>query len=158
MSSTAEPFDFLLVLALLVLAWQSLRASDLFSGIVLFMLFGLLTALAWVRLSAPDIALAEAAIGAGLTGALFLGALGRMEEHDPDVALEKIGTVGPLSHGLLIIALSTPVSLANERFILWADFGGEFASLPSGWVVSDGNSDGSLWTPWDFGAPRHHAP
>lgn len=43
-----------------------------------FIAFGLLMALAWVRLQAPDVALAEAAIGAGLTGALLLAALSRL--------------------------------------------------------------------------------
>ena len=56
--------------------------------------------------------------------------------------------------GLLIIALAGPVSAANERFILWEEFGGEFSSLPPGWAVNDANSDGFLWTPWDFGAAR----
>jgi uncharacterized MnhB-related membrane protein len=37
-------------------------------------------ALAWVRLAAPDVALAEAAIGAGLTGALLMAALARLRE------------------------------------------------------------------------------
>jgi energy-converting hydrogenase B subunit D len=44
----------------------------------MFIVFGLLMALAWARLDAPDIALAEAAIGAGLTGALLLDALGAL--------------------------------------------------------------------------------
>ncbi|MDQ3960682.1 MAG: DUF4040 domain-containing protein, partial [Pseudomonadota bacterium] len=35
-------------------------------------------ALAWVRLEAPDVALAEAAIDAGFTGALLLDALGHL--------------------------------------------------------------------------------
>ena len=39
---------------------------------VLFVVFGLLMTLAWVGLNAPDIALAEAAIGTGLTGILML--------------------------------------------------------------------------------------
>jgi uncharacterized MnhB-related membrane protein len=72
-------FDALLGLALLWLAWRSLESPDLFAAIVLFIAFGLLMALAWVRLEAPDIALAEAAIGAGLTGALLLAALARLE-------------------------------------------------------------------------------
>jgi energy-converting hydrogenase B subunit D len=46
--------------------------------VVQFIVFGLLMALAWARLQAPDIALAEAAIGAGLTGALLLDALGTL--------------------------------------------------------------------------------
>jgi multisubunit Na+/H+ antiporter MnhB subunit len=84
-------FDLALVLTLVVVAWQVLFTRALFKGIVLFIAFGLLTSLAWVRLSAPDIALAEAAIGSGITGALLLSALGRMrrmerrwvEEEDP---------------------------------------------------------------------------
>jgi multisubunit Na+/H+ antiporter MnhB subunit len=41
------------------------------------MAFGLVLAVAWGRLLAPDVALAEAAIGAGLTGALLLAAAHR---------------------------------------------------------------------------------
>jgi uncharacterized MnhB-related membrane protein len=71
-------FDALLVGALLWLAVELLATADLFKAIVLFILFGLLMALAWGRLLAPDIALAEAAIGAGLTGALLLSTLARI--------------------------------------------------------------------------------
>ena len=73
-------FDGTLVLALLWLAWRALSSPDLFTAIVLFIAFGLMMALAWVRLQAPDIALAEAAIGAGLTGALLLAALARLND------------------------------------------------------------------------------
>ena len=52
-------------------AWRTLAAPRLDRAIVLFIAFGLLMALAWARLAAPDIGLAEAAIGAGLTGALL---------------------------------------------------------------------------------------
>ena len=72
-------FDSVLATALLWLAWQALASTELFRGVVLFIAFGLLMALAWVRLEAPDVALAEAAIGAGLTGALLLTALSRLE-------------------------------------------------------------------------------
>lgn len=72
-------FDAVLGFALLWLAWLALTSTDLFKAIVLFIAFGLLMALAWVRLDAPDIALAEAAIGAGLTGALLLSALARLK-------------------------------------------------------------------------------
>jgi multisubunit Na+/H+ antiporter MnhB subunit len=74
-------FDILLSVSLLLLAWHSLSARDLFHGVVLFVMFGLFVAITWLRLHAPDIALAEVAIGAGLTGALFLGTLGRMESN-----------------------------------------------------------------------------
>lgn len=73
-------FDAVLGVTLLWLAWRALASPDLFKGIVLFISFGLLMALAWVRLDAPDVALAEAAIGAGLTGALLLVALSKLND------------------------------------------------------------------------------
>lgn len=71
-------FDIILCLTLVWLAWHVLTSQDLFKAVVLFISFGLLMALGWVRLQAPDVALAEAAIGSGLTGALFLSALRRL--------------------------------------------------------------------------------
>ena len=70
--------DVLLALGIVGLALGALQARDLFTGVVLFVGMGLLMALAWVRLSAPDLALAEAAIGAGLAGALLLAAARRL--------------------------------------------------------------------------------
>lgn len=77
MNLARAAFDLVLISALIALAWQTLASRDLFRAVVLFISFGLLLALAWVRLDAPDVALAEAAIGAGITGALMLAALGR---------------------------------------------------------------------------------
>jgi energy-converting hydrogenase B subunit D len=72
-------FDLIVAVALVALAWRVVTGADLFTVIVLFIVFGLVMALAWVRLDAPDIALAEAAIGAGLTGALLLDAVAQIE-------------------------------------------------------------------------------
>ncbi len=65
-------FDLVLIGAIVWLAWAALAARDGFEMIVLFMVLGLFVALAWVRLQAPDVALAEAAVGSGITGALLL--------------------------------------------------------------------------------------
>ena len=75
---TTLVFDLLLVIALLWSAVRTLISKDLFLAVILFIVFGLLMALAWARLSAPDIALAEAAIGAGITGALLLDTVGHL--------------------------------------------------------------------------------
>jgi energy-converting hydrogenase B subunit D len=72
--------DLLLGLTLVWLAWRILTLDALFEEAVLFIVFGLVMALVWVRLGAPDIALAEAAIGAGLTGALVLDAVGQVSD------------------------------------------------------------------------------
>jgi uncharacterized MnhB-related membrane protein len=68
-------FDLLLMVAMLGLAGAAIFSRDLFRSVILFMVFGLLLALSWARLLAPDIAITEAALGAGLTGALLLNAL-----------------------------------------------------------------------------------
>ena len=88
----AIAFDGVLALVLLVLAWQLLRSPNLFKAIVLFISFGLMLSLAWVRLKAVDIALAEAAIGAGLTGALFLTALERLKRNNQKDRQEEDGS------------------------------------------------------------------
>jgi uncharacterized MnhB-related membrane protein len=70
--------DLMIGLALVVVAWAALHSSELFRGVIFYIVFGMLIALGWVRLGSPDIALAEAAIGAGLTGALLLDAVRQM--------------------------------------------------------------------------------
>jgi len=72
--------DGLIGIGLLWLAWRALFCPELFKAIVLFIAFGLLMTLAWVRLKAPDVALAEVAIGAGLTGALLLSAWAKLRD------------------------------------------------------------------------------
>lgn len=74
--------DGLLALFLIALAWKSLVTPDLYRAIIFFMVFGLVMSMAWARLAAPDIALAEAAIGAGLTGALLLSTLDGLESRE----------------------------------------------------------------------------
>ena len=74
-------FDLVLPATLLWLGWSTLASKDLFRSVVLFIAFSLLLALAWARLEAPDVALAEAAIGAGVTGSLLLVTLSRLESH-----------------------------------------------------------------------------
>ena len=76
---TEQLFNAAMALALLALGWRALATRDLFRGVVLFIVFGLVMAVAWARLAAPDVALAEAAVGAGITGALLLDTLGRVD-------------------------------------------------------------------------------
>jgi uncharacterized MnhB-related membrane protein len=67
---------------MLWLAWRSVSEHDLFRAAINFIALGLVLAIAWFRLSAPDLALAEAAVGSGLTGALLLVALRRWRDRD----------------------------------------------------------------------------
>lgn len=74
-------FDVLLAAVVLALAWMALSSTDRRRGVIFFIGFGLVLALVWARLKAPDVALAEAAIGAGLSGALLLAAA---SDSDPE--------------------------------------------------------------------------
>jgi len=69
-------FDLLLAALIVWLGWRTLTSKYLFRAIVMFVAFGLSMGLAWARMDAPDVALAEIAVGAGLTGALILAAAG----------------------------------------------------------------------------------
>lgn len=71
-------FDIVLALTVVVVVYHALSRRDLFKGVVLFITFGVLLSLVWVRLRAFDLALVEVAVGAGVTGALFLNTLGRI--------------------------------------------------------------------------------
>ena len=85
-------FDVLLAASLLGLAWTVMASRDLFRSAVLFIVFGLLMSLAWVRLGAVDIALAEAAIGAGLTGVLLLNTTGFLRRREKGAAQDTSRT------------------------------------------------------------------
>ena len=76
--------DAVVALLLVGLVFRLLTTRDLFEAIVLFVSYGLTLSLAWVRLGAPNIALAEAALGAGVTGALFLNTYQRLSERVDD--------------------------------------------------------------------------
>ena len=74
----ALAFDGLLCLMVIAVAIGAVVARALLAAVVFFVVYGLLVAIAWVRLDAVNVALAEAAIGAGLTGLLLIGAAGRL--------------------------------------------------------------------------------
>ena len=103
--------DTTFAIALLALAWGALASRDPRRAVALFIGFGLLLALIWIRLRAPDIALAEAAIGAGLTGALLLSAL-RDTPGVPSSAAESPSAFArPLAAGALLVLLSSGLAL-----------------------------------------------
>lgn len=107
--------DTLLAAGLLWLAWQAVTTSALFRAVVLFMVFGLLMSVTWARLGAPDVALAEAVIGAGITGALLLGACKAMladpgapdaDDGEPAPAMPRVPAAGlALVAGLVLSGL-----------------------------------------------------
>ena len=79
------------VLLLLALALWTVVARDAFLAVVGFIVYGLLLSLVWVRLAGIDVALTEAAIGGGLSGALLLGAVGKLRGTEAAAWSERCG-------------------------------------------------------------------
>ena len=71
-------FDIGLVVLILAVGAATIAMREAFAAIIGYVVYGLLLAMAWVRLSAVDVALTEAAIGGGMTGMLMLGAVARL--------------------------------------------------------------------------------
>ena len=70
--------DLVLCAAILGVALAAVSGFGVFRAVVFFIVYGVMVSMAWLRLDAVDVALAEAAIGAGLTGVLLLSAVARM--------------------------------------------------------------------------------
>ncbi|MEQ8661778.1 MAG: DUF4040 domain-containing protein [Gammaproteobacteria bacterium] len=103
-------FDGVLAAGLLWSAAAALLGHDRHRAVIHFIVFGLLMTLAWVRLSAPDIALAEAAIGAGLTGALLLDAVGGAGAAGSGAPASR-WLVLPLAGAILALLAALPAGL-----------------------------------------------
>jgi uncharacterized MnhB-related membrane protein len=81
--------DAALGIVLVGVAVRALATPRLFESVALFIVFGIFVSLAWVRLGAPDIALAEAGIGTGFTGALCVAALVRLRRAATNAVLPE---------------------------------------------------------------------
>ena len=100
--------DLLLALLALGLGWAAVSSRDLKRSVVFFITFGLLLAIIWARLRAPDLALAEAAIGAGLSGALLLSAL---RDEGETAGVDDIQR-GPIAALLSLLSIGLAAALA----------------------------------------------
>lgn len=68
-------FELLLLLFLVFCALSAVLTKDLLASIILFMSYSSVMAILWFLLESPDLAITEAAVGAGVTTLLFFLAL-----------------------------------------------------------------------------------
>ena len=64
-------FEMILLLSLIVCSVSVAFTKDLLTSIVIFMSYSLIMCVIWVLLQSPDLAITEAAVGAGVTSILF---------------------------------------------------------------------------------------
>jgi multisubunit Na+/H+ antiporter MnhB subunit len=126
-------FDVVLAALLLAVAAWTVITRDGFTSVVAFVTYGLLLALVWVRIAAPDVALTEAAVGGGVTGSLLLSASTRLQRpgpsppgDQPSLALRAsamtlcILVAAALAGGILVLPYPPPTLAPPATSSLWA--------------------------------------
>lgn len=82
-------FTIIVLGFLLVCAVATCLTRNLLTSVVIFMAYSLLMSIVWILLQSPDLAITEAAVGAGVTSVLFFITLKKIhairgdEEDDP---------------------------------------------------------------------------
>jgi multisubunit Na+/H+ antiporter MnhB subunit len=107
-----EALNIGLALLILALAIYTVVARDTFAAVVGFVAYGLLLTLVWVQLAGIDVALTEAALGSGLTGAMLIGAAARLRKTEGAARAERPGVPTRLAAGLVAGCVTAVLAVA----------------------------------------------
>lgn len=77
-----EVLKYLLLIFLVVCAIAVARTKDMLGAVIIFAAYSLVMAILWLLLAAPDIAITEAAIGAGVTTLLLVAAISKTRREE----------------------------------------------------------------------------
>lgn len=75
-------FNVILVIFLIVCAIAVERTKDLLSAVIIFSAYSLMMSVLWLILKSPDVALTEAAVGAGVTSILFIAVISKTKRYE----------------------------------------------------------------------------
>ncbi|MDM0031526.1 DUF4040 domain-containing protein [Variovorax sp. J22P271] len=104
-----EALTLALVGLLMALAVWTLVARDTFAAVAGFVPYGLLLTLAWLQLRAVDVAMTEAAIGAGLTGVLLIAAAARLRATEAPAWAERPGALTRVLAAIVSAAVAAAI-------------------------------------------------
>ncbi|ATZ61568.2 MAG: DUF4040 domain-containing protein [Methanosarcinales archaeon Met12] len=76
--------DIVLLYFLVILSIIVVFTRDLLAAAVVFSIYSLVMAIVFAQLNAPDVALTEAAVGAGITTLLFIAAIAKTTRREED--------------------------------------------------------------------------
>lgn len=85
-------FQYILLGFLVVCAVSVSFSKNLLNSILIYMSYSLIMSIIWILLESPDLAITEAAVGAGVTSVLFFATLKKihaMKEDDQEKIREK---------------------------------------------------------------------
>ena len=110
--TVAPALEIVLALLVLAVAAWTIVARQTFAAAVGFVAYGLLLTLVWMQLRGADVALTEAAIGGGLTGALLIRAAARLRKTEPAARAERPGLLTRFAAALLAGGLVAALAVA----------------------------------------------
>ncbi|WP_049925857.1 DUF4040 domain-containing protein [Halopiger goleimassiliensis] len=119
-------FAYALAVFILVTAVATALFRDVLSAIIVFGAYSLGMAILYTFLLAPDVAMTEAAIGAGVTTILLLLTIARTTRPSTDRLLERIHLPAVVAVGALVLVICTTVlpemyDLGSQSAPIWAD-------------------------------------
>ena len=79
-----ELFVLIVLGFLVVCAIATCLTRNLLSSVIIFMAYSLLMSIMWILLQSPDLAITEAAVGAGVTSVLFFITLKKIHAIKPE--------------------------------------------------------------------------
>jgi uncharacterized MnhB-related membrane protein len=74
--------QYLLLIFMVLCAIAVARTRDLLAAVIIFAAYSLIMAVLWQLLAAPDIAITEAALGAGVTTLLLVAAISKTRRQE----------------------------------------------------------------------------
>ncbi len=79
-----NPFMVILLSFLIICAIFVSLSKNLLKSVVIFMSYSLIMSVIWMLLESPDLAITEAAVGAGVTSVLFFATLKKIQAIDAE--------------------------------------------------------------------------
>ena len=79
-----EAVKIVLLILMIACAVSVNLTKSLLQAVIVFMTYSALMCVIWILMESPDLAITEAAVGAGVSSVLFLAALRRIMEKDRD--------------------------------------------------------------------------
>ena len=88
----SEIFKIILIVLLIGCAIAVNLTPSLLQAVIIFMSYSSVMCLLWILMESPDLAITEAAVGAGVSGLLFLQTLRKIRREDENAEPGETGT------------------------------------------------------------------
>ena len=82
-------FRLVLLVGLVLCAIATALVKKPMQAVIIYMAYSVMMSVVWILLQSPDLAITEAAVGAGITSILFFLTLRRIDRIDRDADVEE---------------------------------------------------------------------